>query len=283
MLWVEWNPGSFRILLLLNGSAWNGHASDDHIQQLSQLLKLSVKDYMNESKSALSTHGGSTDYTYVVEDGQFVWKKLDQCSKVRMKYGYIQLEKTPYHEAAEIVLDSLLQQCSDLKREVLGLQKTNITAKRERAVLMEKLVKYKEEKLEMERQLTGQFLAVLNAKKEHIQQLEDRLQAGNKQPVVTQKNNQKPVHQDSGQSHYDSDTEAETTDDERKFDSNFLGDTSDLLNDTKTLSNIPKHINRRKRHIVEAVAGPSSRKVSGGTVRVGRDEELSAQDLLNNM
>jgi hypothetical protein len=68
-------------------------ASDDHIQQLSQLLKLSVKDYMNESKSALSTHGGSTDYTYVVEDGQFVWKKLDQCSKVRMKYGYIQLEK----------------------------------------------------------------------------------------------------------------------------------------------------------------------------------------------
>jgi hypothetical protein len=38
--------------------------------------------------------------------------------------------QTPYHEAAEIVLDSLLQQCSDLKREVLGLQKTNITAKR---------------------------------------------------------------------------------------------------------------------------------------------------------
>jgi hypothetical protein len=25
MLWVEWNPGSFRILLLKNGSAWNGH------------------------------------------------------------------------------------------------------------------------------------------------------------------------------------------------------------------------------------------------------------------
>jgi hypothetical protein len=41
---------------------------------------------------------------------------------------------------------------------------------------MEKLVKYKEEKLEIEQQLTGRFLAVLNAKKEHIQQLEERLQ-----------------------------------------------------------------------------------------------------------
>jgi hypothetical protein len=40
---------------------------------------------------------------------------------------------------------------------------------------MEKLVQYKAEKLEMERQLTGQFLAVLNAKKEYIQQLEERL------------------------------------------------------------------------------------------------------------
>lgn len=45
----------------------------------------------------------------------------------------------------------------------------------ERAVLMEKLVQYKVEKLEMEKQLTGEFLAVLNAKKEHIQQLEERL------------------------------------------------------------------------------------------------------------
>ena len=25
MLWVEWHPCSFRILLLGNGSAWNGH------------------------------------------------------------------------------------------------------------------------------------------------------------------------------------------------------------------------------------------------------------------
>jgi hypothetical protein len=68
-------------------------ASDDHIQLLSQLLQLSVTDYMNETKSALSTHGGSTDYTYSIEGGQFVWKKLDPCSKIRMKYGYIQLQE----------------------------------------------------------------------------------------------------------------------------------------------------------------------------------------------
>jgi hypothetical protein len=45
----------------------------------------------------------------------------------------------------------------------------------ERTVLMKQLVEYKKQKLEMERHLFGQFLAVLNSKKEYIQQLENRL------------------------------------------------------------------------------------------------------------
>jgi len=111
---------------------------------------------------------------------------------------------------------------------------------------------------------------------------------GSKQPLVTQSSSQKLVQQDSSQCHYDSDTETETTDDERKVDSSFLSDTDDLFKDDKTtFSNIPKHINLRKRHNVEAVAGPSSRRElrrkSGGTVATGRDEEFSTQDMLNDM
>jgi hypothetical protein len=68
-------------------------ASYDHIQQLSHLLKLPVDDYIIETKTALSTQGGASSFSYVVEDGQFIWKKLDQCSNIRMKYGWIQLEK----------------------------------------------------------------------------------------------------------------------------------------------------------------------------------------------
>ena len=102
---------------------------------------------------------------------------------------------------------------------------------------------------------------------------------------MTQSSSQKPVKQDSSsQCHYDSDTETETTDDERKVDSSFLSDTDDLLKDDKTtFINIPKRINLRKRNNVEAVAGPSSRRVSGGTVPSGRDEEFSTQDMLNDM
>ena len=105
---------------------------------------------------------------------------------------------------------------------------------------------------------------------------------------MTQSSSQKLVQQDSSQCHYDSDTETETTDDERKVDSSFLSDTDDLFKDDKTtFSNIPKHINLRKRHNVEAVAGPSSRRElrrkSGGTVATGRDEEFSTQDMLNDM
>jgi hypothetical protein len=120
---------------------------------------------------------------------------------------------------------------------------------------------------------------------------------GSKQPVVTQESSKKSVKPDSGLSHYDSDTEVDTTDDEREAEISFLCDTDDLLNDDKpTFSNIPKHINLRKRRIVEAVARPSSRKVSGrtvagpssrnvpgGTVAGGREEEFSTQDMLDDM
>jgi hypothetical protein len=90
-------------------------ASDDHIQQLSQLLQLSVKDYMNETKSALSTHGGSTDFTYAVDGGQFVWKKLDQGSRVGMKYGYIQLEEVRHNACLMAVDVRWCQGAFDLK------------------------------------------------------------------------------------------------------------------------------------------------------------------------
>jgi hypothetical protein len=51
---------------------------------------------MKETTLALSTQGGARHFTYLVEDGNFVWKKLDQCSKIRMKYGYIQLEEVRF-------------------------------------------------------------------------------------------------------------------------------------------------------------------------------------------
>jgi len=38
--------------------------------------------------------------------------------------------QTLYHEAAEIVMDCLLQQCNNLKMEVVNLQTTNTAAKR---------------------------------------------------------------------------------------------------------------------------------------------------------
>jgi hypothetical protein len=36
----------------------------------------------------------------------------------------------PYCEAAEVMLDSLLEQCCNIKMEVDSLQKTNMVAKR---------------------------------------------------------------------------------------------------------------------------------------------------------
>lgn len=282
-LLVEWNSNSFKVVLLQNGYAWNGHASHGHTEQLSQLLQLSVEEYVNETKLALSTQGGARHFTYLVEDGKFVWKKLDQCSKIRMKYGYIQLEETPYCEAAELMLDSLLEQCCNIKMEVDGQQKANMVKEQEKAVLMEKLVEYKKQKLEMEHQLYGRFLAVLNSKKEYIQQLEERLLAGNKQPAVTERSIHKPVQDESSPDHYDSETDIEITDDEKKADRILLGDTDNLFDDDrKPLSAIPKRISRRRRHILESEAGTSSRKVTRTTVESGHTRMFSTQDLLDD-
>ncbi|PNF36436.1 hypothetical protein B7P43_G15890 [Cryptotermes secundus] len=259
-------------------------ASHGHIEQLSQLLQLSVEEYMNETKLALSTQGGARHFTYLIEDGRFVWKKLDQCSKIRMKYGYIQLQETTYYEAAEVMLDSLLEQYCNIKMEADGLQKTNMVAERERAVLMEKLVEYKKQKLEMEHQLFGRFLVVLNSKKEYIQQLEDRLLAGNKQPAVTERSIHEPVQDESSPDHYDSETDVEITDDERKTDRILLSVTDNLFDDDrKPLSTIPKRVSRPKRHVLESEAGPSSRKVTRTTVESGHTREFSSQDLLEDI
>ncbi|XP_021936235.1 uncharacterized protein LOC110837903 isoform X2 [Zootermopsis nevadensis] len=227
-------------------------ASHDHTEQMSQLLQLSVKDYITETKVALSTQGGASHFTYVVEDGQFMWKKLDQLSNIKIKYGCIQLAETPYHEAAEQMLDSLLEQCCSVKTEVTSLQETNIIATQERTVLMKKLVEYKKQKLEMEMRLFGQFLGVLNSKKEYIQQLENGL------PAATNKNSHKPVQ------HEGSAKEVE--------DSSPQGNVDDLFDDMrKPVSVIPKRISRPKRHGSEAAAGPSSRKVT----RAAADGEQS--------
>ncbi|PNF36435.1 hypothetical protein B7P43_G15890 [Cryptotermes secundus] len=237
-LLVEWNSYSFKVVLLQNGYAWNGHASHGHIEQLSQLLQLSVEEYMNETKLALSTQGGARHFTYLIEDGRFVWKKLDQCSKIRMKYGYIQLQETTYYEAAEVMLDSLLEQYCNIKMEADGLQKTNMVAER----------------------------------------------AGNKQPAVTERSIHEPVQDESSPDHYDSETDVEITDDERKTDRILLSVTDNLFDDDrKPLSTIPKRVSRPKRHVLESEAGPSSRKVTRTTVESGHTREFSSQDLLEDI
>ena len=45
-------------------------------------------------------------------------------------FSCLMMLQTLYHEAAEIMLDCLLQQCSNLKTEVVNLQTTNTAAKR---------------------------------------------------------------------------------------------------------------------------------------------------------
>jgi hypothetical protein len=76
-------------------------ASYGHIEEMSRLLQLSIEDYINETKTALSTHGGADHFTYLIKDAQFMWKKLDQYSNIKIKYGCIQLTEVMCNMFAE--------------------------------------------------------------------------------------------------------------------------------------------------------------------------------------
>ncbi|XP_069681908.1 DNA repair protein XRCC4 [Periplaneta americana] len=302
---VEWKDDSFNILLLHNGSAWSGHASYNHVERISRSLDLSVEDYITETKAVLSTQGGAHNFTYVIEDDQFIWKKQDQQTKIKIKYGYIDLEKAPILETGEKMLDSLLEQCSNLKAKVLELQEINTRTTKERGILMEKLVEYKKQKLKMEKDLLSRFLAVLNSKKEYIRQIEKKLtdnvsinnheedahfdDSDDPKPSNSKANKPKQAERDSD--HYDSDTEVEDTDEELKastpprVDTDFPDD-DDLLQDVKpSVSIIPKRTARAKRTTVrtlrDPVAGPSMSKVTRPTLENGHAAEFNTQDLLD--
>lgn len=109
------------------------------------------------------------------------------------------------------------------------------------------------------------------------------LPAGNKQPAVTEHNIHEPVQDESSPDHYDSETDVEITDDERKIDKILLGVTDNFFDDDRqALSTIPKRVSHPKRHVLESEAGTSSRKVTRTTAESGHTRKFSTQDLLDD-
>jgi hypothetical protein len=108
--------------------------------------------------------------------------------------------------------------------------------------------------------------------------------ASNTQPAVTGQRVDEPVRDDSTPDHYDSETDVEVTDDERKVHRMMPDDTDNLFDDERTpLSTIPKRGSRPKRHVLlESVAGTSSRKVTRTAAESGHSRMLSTQDLLDD-
>jgi hypothetical protein len=109
------------------------------------------------------------------------------------------------------------------------------------------------------------------------------LPGGNKQPAVTEQSIHELVQDESSPDHYDSETDVEVTDDEKKADRILLSDTDNLFDDDrKPLSTIPVRVSRPKRHVLESEAGTSSRKVTRTTVESGHTGKFSTQDLLDD-
>lgn len=274
---IDWKDESFDILVMQNQSAWLGSASGDHVKQLSQFVDMTIEDYMNETKTALSTLGGLAQFSYHIVDDQFVWKKVIQ-DDIKMRFGFVSLNETSYAESSAKVLDALMEQNCSLQVEVDGLQKTKKKTTAERAVLMEKLVEYKKQKLEMERTLYSQFVAVLNKKKQVLQQVhaDDGLN-GNKIPSSTTMTN--------NSDHYDSDTEFEDTDNEGKDSTRKVSDEELFETEGKSTASIPRRIGRQKRISQQSIDKPGPSKKKPFTVKKSEPspDTTNTQDLWDEL
>ncbi|KAJ9586164.1 hypothetical protein L9F63_020186 [Diploptera punctata] len=253
IMMIDWKDDSFDILLMQKQLAWIGTGSCGHVKQLCQFVDMTVQDYMNETKTALSTLGGLAQFSYHVLDNQFIWKKVIQ-DDIKIRFGYVPLIKIPYAESSGKVLDALMQQNCSLRTEVDGLQKANKRSTSERVVLMEKLVEYKKQKLEMERTLYSQFVAVLNKKKHVLQQVHSDNGINDDKAASSTVN--------SNSDHYDSDTEVENTDNEDKNSTGKLSDEELFETDGKPTTAIPRRVGRQKRISEQSrdKPGPSNKK-----------------------
>ncbi|XP_054270965.1 uncharacterized protein LOC128991798 [Macrosteles quadrilineatus] len=258
----EWSNSNVKFLLIHDNQAWSGELqlteNEGYINELLDQLSLSKDMYIEESKKALTTHGGVNNFVYTLENDKFIWKKLVR-NNMSVKFGIVNLTKVPLSEAFEKVLDNTLKLNANLYTKLQDSDCRRNTLEAENGILKTKLNEVLEKKKEMEETLYSQFLRVLNEKKKRIRELKKEA------PIL-----EDATHQEESD-HFDSDT---VTDSEEE---KMLTVSKTILKNNP-LGSKDKHVTppkrSRKETQIESVAGPSGENLKGKTSKTVKSKKL---------
>uniref|UniRef100_A0A1B6MMR4 DNA repair protein XRCC4 n=1 Tax=Graphocephala atropunctata TaxID=36148 RepID=A0A1B6MMR4_9HEMI len=251
----EWTNSHLKLLLIHDNQAWNGKfqiGKNEDVTELIDQLSLTEEKYVEETRNALTTHGGAEQFAYTLENDTFTWKKYVR-TNMAVKFGYAFLSKVSVLEAFETVIDHILQSSLKLNEKCFSVNKGIKSLEEENRSLKIKLQDLIEKKNEMETTLYSQFLNVLNAKKKKIGELQKKIcntDENLSEPDLLQPNND-PFNSDT---EIDSEEEREEENPQKKLDK--IGKRSSLEMDDKNICTLPKR-SRQTKNKEHNTSGPS--------------------------
>lgn len=151
-------------------STWWIIISFQIFQETAEALEIDFDEFYNETKTAICTQNGLSNFRYSIEIDEFVVRKLDKYEN-KIKYCLIKLK--PTSNLKDTILIQSLNLISELRDENEKKSKQSIYIKNQHDLIVEKCAKIVKENSEKEKILLSKFLELLNAKKDKITELQN--------------------------------------------------------------------------------------------------------------
>lgn len=91
----------------------------DGVNQMSRLLEMSSDAYLEDCKASLTTNDGKPGLVYAVEDGHFVWKRVeDEDTGIKIKMGMVPLQPASFVETIQEMMSAALNVNKHLMRRL---------------------------------------------------------------------------------------------------------------------------------------------------------------------
>ncbi|XP_064602016.1 DNA repair protein XRCC4-like isoform X2 [Liolophura sinensis] len=168
-------------------SAWSRELTGDDLEDLSKKLKMKFSDFVSETVKALTRENvGNMNFLYEVktwkdDEMELKWKKHMAMDDIKFQLGRVVLQ--PVSDASVFTRDVFsfcIDNMVDLKNKISSLETDNQRLSQERSQALKRLDKCVAAKEEIEKELYSKFVAVLNSKKEKIQELRKEIEEGSR-------------------------------------------------------------------------------------------------------
>lgn len=173
---------SFNLALTNGIDAWCGSVSGEYMDRTARKLKMQNTEYVDQCRKALSRKNvGSLNFLYEVKskdsDINFVWKKHLASDNIKFQLGSLTLSESDNpREVIRYIFDSTIESSCILEEQITSLTSDKERLANERATALKRLEKCVAAKEEMEADLYGKFVTVLNDKKVKLRELKAELE-----------------------------------------------------------------------------------------------------------